>query len=267
MEEIRSALMADIQTIRNQSPLILNLTNSVAMDFTANALLALGASPIMSHAIEEFADLIHLSDAIVINMGTLDQNFNRTALKAVKIATKLQKKVVFDPVGAGATQFRTQFAKDLLHKNSIAVVRGNASEIGAIFGHHTCTKGVDSLLSTDDVFGAMKETAQCAHLTLVASGETDYIVSKKHCIAIEHGTPMMTKVTAMGCVATSLIGAFLAVSSTSIQASLNAMLTMGIAGEIAYKTQNGPGSYRANFLDALFNLQKSDFADLKIKFL
>lgn len=264
METLQSALMADLKKIRSLGPLVLNLTNSVAMDITANALLALGASPIMSLAEEELPELVSISNSIVINMGTLDKSFIRAAKLAIKHAQKLSKPVVFDPVGVGASQFRTQFGKEALQTKALTIVRGNASEIGALLDFDVHTKGVDSTISIHPILESIRQRISKSDPVFVASGRTDYIFSADRIASSAHGVPMMTQVTAMGCTATSLLGAFIAVSETPFTAALHTMIVMGIAGELAANNCKGPGSFRLQFLDALSQLKNTDFCSLKV---
>lgn len=253
MTGLASALAADLKEIRKRSPLVLNITNYVAMDLSANTLLALGASPIMAHEKAELTELITLSEAIVLNLGTLDLPWIDSMHFATQEATKLGKRLVLDPVGAGATILRTQTAHDLLGVGSFSCVRGNASEISALLGQKGTTKGVESALNAETILGLVQTAAQDLQPTVVVSGETDFIFHEKRFAQINRGTAEMTKVTAMGCTASSVIGAFLSVNPDPFQAAVHAMSVMGICGERAKAGSNGPGSFRVAFVDAIGN--------------
>lgn len=250
-----SILAADIANIRSKAPIILNLTNLVVMDLTANALLAIGASPIMAHEEEELEEMVGLCDSVVINSGTLDKSFIRRSEIVLEAAEKFGKPLVFDPVGAGATRLRSSFAKSLSKKGAVKVIRGNVSEIVSLFDDAVKTKGVDSNLSGDSWVGAVQEQSQRMKSVLTASGAIDYIFSQGRIETVQGGDVLMTKVTGMGCTASSLIGAFLAVNPSANRAAVHAMTVMGIAGEIAGKNCKGPGSFRTSFLDALWGLK------------
>lgn len=249
-----SAITNDIAKIKSKRPLIHNITNFVVMNTTANALLSLGASPIMAHAIEELPDLISIANALVVNIGTLDQQWINSFSTAMHLANKNNVPVILDPVGAGASQLRSQTALDLLSQNSVAVIRANASEIIALNKMHRSAKGVDS---TDDSKAALDSAIQLSkrfQCTVVVSGKTDYCVHDEMIIAIENGSSLMCSVTGMGCIATAIIGAFLGINSSSFESSINAMACTGICGEIAAKNSDGPGSFMPIFLDTLYHL-------------
>lgn len=249
----------DAAAIRRHSPLVHNVTNLVVMDFTANALLALGASPVMAHAPQEVEEMAALAGAVVLNMGTLDDAWIASMLGALAAARKLGKPVVFDPVGAGATRFRTDTAQRILAEGGVSVVRGNASEIAALAGMAGRTKGVDSLDQPLTVAAAAANLLGHCHVIII-SGEQDIVMTRDDRCVLGNGCMMMTKITGMGCVATAAIGAFLAVQEDPFLAAAHAMAVMGIAGEMAHDASDGPGSLRTQFLDALYNLNENAIA-------
>lgn len=258
-------IWSDLQKIRETVPVIHNITNYVVMNNTANALLALGASPIMAPAIEEVEDVVRISGALVINIGTLSETWIAAMQKAMLFAQKLNKPIVFDPVGVGATPYRTATTRRLFEIVQPTVIRGNASEVCAILGEDVLTKGVDSTQESAAAVVAAKQLAQRYKCTVVISGATDFIVNSD-VIKIENGHPLMAKVTGMGCTATAITGAFLAVNLESLTAAAHAMAVMGITGELAAEKAAGPGSLQMHFLDALYNLKKVDIEEkLKLK--
>ena len=251
----------DIEKIRETSPLIHNITNYVVMNSTANALLAIGASPVMAHAVEEVEEMTGIARALVINIGTLSEPWVQAMLFAVRRAGELGIPVILDPVGVGATSYRTVTCHDLIDAAPPAVIRGNASEIMALTMEEAKTKGVDSSDPSSTALEAAKLLNSNTGSGVCISGEVDYIVDGGSVIQIENGHPMMARVTGLGCTATALCGAFAAVSSSFSAAAVGAMVVMGIAGEIAAESCKGPGSMQVGFLDALFHLSEDDLTD------
>lgn len=254
MQTLSPSLLSDLSRIQEKKPVILNLTNFVAMDFTANALLAVGASPLMSEADEEISELLKISDALVINLGTLSKSFCRRVNDALQVAKELGKPVVLDPVGAGASALRTDFSRGLLGKDAIQILRANASEILSVLRKNSQTRGVDSLKSSEEAHQQIDSSALPSTVTIVISGATDFIVSRKETASVSFGDPLMTQVTAMGCTSSALCAAFLAVNSSSFHAANHAMTLMGLAGEQAKENAKGPGSFKVHFIDSLFQL-------------
>ncbi len=248
--------------IRTVQPLIHNITNYVAMSFNANALLAIGASPIMAHAVEEMDAIVQLAQALVINIGTLDVNWLASMTQAMQAARKKSIPIIVDPVGAGASAFRTDAVLALMNNVSPDVIRGNASEIKALAGESLAeSKGVDSLYASEAAYAAGKHVAERYQCTVVVSGAQDFIIHAEKTHVIENGVPLMSRVTGMGCTATALIGAFCAVESDYFLASTSAMLVMGVAGELAGLLSHGPGSFHMQFLDTLYTLKEEDITD------
>ncbi|HTP86497.1 MAG TPA: hydroxyethylthiazole kinase [Bryobacteraceae bacterium] len=256
-----SAIWNDIQRIRADAPLVHNITNYVVMNTTANALLALGASPVMAHAEEEVADMAAIAGALVINMGTLSRAWIHSMFLAGRAAHDCRKPVVFDPVGAGATRFRTETAHRLLGEFPIAVIRGNASEIRALCTADHLTKGVDSVHSSEDALDAAHALADKHNCVVSVSGAVDLIVSAGAVIRVRNGHPMMPRVTGLGCTASALTGAFAAVNPSPLHAAAHAMAVMGIAGELAIKDAHGPGTFQVRFLDSLYLIREADIRE------
>ncbi|PJE79491.1 Hydroxyethylthiazole kinase [invertebrate metagenome] len=242
-----------LDNLRSRQPLVHNITNLVVMNVTANALLAIGASPIMAHAIEEVADMVSLSDSLVINTGTITEGRFHSMMRAVKQARQLKKPWVLDPVGAGATAFRLEANRQLLAVGP-SVVRGNASEIMALFKGEAGGKGVDSSSSSDTTLDIIREQAELKGMTIAVTGATDYVTDGKQLAKLTNGHPMMSRVTGTGCTATALIGAFLATSSTAFEATVSALACLGISGERAAVECPGPGTLQVRLLDELYGL-------------
>jgi len=244
----------NLELVRRQGPLVHNITNYVAMNLTANALLAIGASPVMAHAAEEVEDMVAIAAALVINIGTLSGPWVQSMRKASLQAEKKGIPIVLDPVGAGATTFRTRTVRELIQAVPPTIVRGNASEIMASAGDNVKTKGVDSSASTDTALDSARDLNTRSNCVVCVSGETDYIIQKKEMVMIKNGHAMMAKITGLGCTASALCGAFAAINPDYFTATVSAMAVMGIAGEIAAERTKGPASMQVEFLDALFNL-------------
>jgi hydroxyethylthiazole kinase len=252
------SIWADLRRIRAEAPVVHNITNFVVMNLTANALLAVGASPVMAHAEEEVGEMAALARSLVLNIGTLSAPWVAAMFQAGAAARRLGRPIVLDPVGAGATAYRTETARKLLAALSPAIVRGNASEIRALVLDERGTRGVDSAHGTEAAGPAADALAARFGCVAVTSGAVDLIVSRGKTSRIFNGHKMMPKVTGMGCTATALTGAFAAVNPDAYDAAVNAMAVMGIAGEMAAEQSAGPGSFPARFLDALYLLNEAD---------
>ncbi len=241
----------DCLSIREKSPLVHNISNYVAMNIAANGLLAIGASPLMSFCEQEMEEIVGISSALVINIGCLNLNEIAGMRVAASTAHKLGKPWVLDPVGVGASKIRTETAMELIRDYHPSIIRGNASEIMCLAGESIASRGVDSANSSSDAISAAKALALSSGAVVSVSGETDYITDGQRVGSISNGSPMMAKVTAMGCTASAITGAFAAVDNDPFHAALNAMALMGVAGELALKQSHGTGSLAMNFIDEL----------------
>ena len=256
-----SGIWRDVERIRADAPLVHNITNYVVMNTSANALLALGASPVMAHAIEEVRDMAGLASALVINIGTLSGPWIASMSAAIAAAKKRGIPIVLDPVGAGATPFRTETALRLLSEGPPAILRGNASEIRALHTTEGATKGVDSRHASEDALEAARSLSRFRGCVVCVSGAVDLIVHGDETIRVMNGHPMMPRVTGLGCTASALVGAFAAVNPSPFRAAAHAMAVMGIAGEMAAEGAPGPGTLQVRFLDALYTLSEKDIVD------
>lgn len=250
--------------LREAGPLVHCITNYVAMDVTANALLAIGASPAMVHANEEVEDFVSISSALVVNIGTLSPAWVNAMGRAADRAAARGTPWVLDPVGAGATAYRTRTARDLAGRKP-SVVRGNASEILSLAGEVGGTKGVDSTRGADEAAGVARELARGLGCVVAVTGAVDYVTDGRLTLAMEHGHPMMTRVTALGCALTGIIGAFLAVEPEPLLAAAYALALFGLAGEMAASGAIGPGTLRVRLMDALHVLDTVPRTELRIR--
>ncbi|RDV14564.1 hydroxyethylthiazole kinase [Pontibacter diazotrophicus] len=258
---MKEQLWSILSAVRQNSPLVHNITNYVVMNNTANALLAAGASPVMAHAHSEVSDMVSIAGALVVNIGTLDEYWVESMKLAVKQANALQKAWVLDPVGAGATSYRNNVLEELLSYRP-TVIRGNASEIMALAKFSSNTKGVDSTSLSEEALEAAQQLSETTSAVVCVSGATDYIVNKSNYNALSNGHVLMSRITGMGCTASALVGACCAVSAdNAFAATTAAMALMGIAGDIAAEKAPGPGTMQVQFLDALYQLSEYDFRE------
>ena len=258
-------LWRDVMRIRSEAPLIHNITNYVVMNSTANALLALGASPVMAHALEEMDEMVDLASALVINIGTLSPRWVSAMLKAGLRAKAKGAPVVFDPVGSGATSFRTATAMQILNEVKPDIVRGNASEILSLISSEKGTKGVDSTHQAEEIVDKARSLAVRCQCVVSISGATDVIISAGRTIRVFNGHSLMPRVTGLGCSATAITAAFAAVNREPLEAAVHGMALMGIVGELAGERSPGPGSFQVQFLDALHSVEEQDMHRLRVE--
>jgi hydroxyethylthiazole kinase len=258
--EIAAAIWRDVCLIRDRAPLVHNITNYVAMNFSANALLAIGASPVMAHAIEEAAEMAGQAMSLVLNIGTPSPRWVAAMIKAGKEARRRKIPVVVDPVGSGATGFRTTTARMLLREVRPTIVRGNASEILSLVRKGAGTKGVDSAATPCQAQRESSALSRRAGCCVSVSGPQDAIFGNGCSAWVRNGHPIMARVTGMGCTATAVTAAFAAVNPSPFFAAVHAMAVMGVAGEIAAEKCPGPGTFTTAFLDKLYSIDISDLS-------
>ena len=257
------SIFSDLQKLRKNAPLIHNITNFVATNSSANILLALGASPIMAHAQDELAEIAQISSALVINIGTLDNAWIASMQQAQQYALQQKIPIILDPVGAGASTLRTQTAQ-MLVANGIDIIRGNGSEIMALANYAMNTKGVDSSVMSEHAIIAAQQLAKQYHCIVIVSGIDDFIIDENNIVKLSNGTPLLTKVTAMGCAASAIVAAFAAINRNYFVAAAHAMAMFTITAEHAAKIAHGPGSFYINLLDKLHSLLASELSILRI---
>ncbi len=249
---LKESFIKDLRDVQSQSPLVHNITNYVVMNNTANALLSIGASPVMAHSVEEVEDMAGIASSLVLNIGTLEPLWVEAMIKAGKVAKSRGIPIILDPVGAGATAYRTQACQSILDEVHPDIIRGNASEIMALVGAAAKTKGVDSTSDSKDAVALAAKFASDYGCVVSISGEVDYITDGTTLYEVPYGSPMLTKVTGLGCTASAITGAFAAVNPNRLEAAAHAMYLMGLAGEKAASYSKGNGSLQLNFLDELY---------------
>ena len=244
-----------VQALRERRPLVHNITNYVTVNDCANATLAIGASPIMADDIAEVEDIVSICDALVLNIGTLNQRTVESMILAGKRANELSKPVILDPVGNGASVLRTRTTNRILEEVYVSVIRGNMSEIRMAYEGLGSTRGVDTsdedLLCGDAAKGLAMNLAKRCQAVVAITGPTDYIADANVCYAVSNGHPSMSRITGAGCMCTSVTGAFCAALGASVDTVVCAVAAMGIAGEIAYTKSEGTGGFRSALIDAL----------------
>lgn len=238
------------QKLVKVKPVVLNLTNSVTQDFMANALLALGATPIMSSSIDEIPELVSIASAININIGTLDNQFVLLADKAVKEANAKNKPIILDPVGAGASKLRTDIAIELSQYANI--IRGNSSEIMALVRDDVVTNGVESSRQSQDAIESGRFLANKHKSVIAISGEIDYIIGTDAINENYYGDELMTRVTGMGCVLSSVVAAFAAIEADYFLATNVAIAFYTLVAMDAKCRADKPAKFRTEFIDSLF---------------
>jgi hydroxyethylthiazole kinase len=244
-----------IARVREKKPLVHHITNYVTVNDCANITLAIGASPIMADAIGEAADIAAIADALILNMGTLNERTIPSMLAAGKSANQHGKPVVFDPVGAGASRLRNETAETLLREVTMSVIRGNISEIRFVAGLRATTKGVDASANDaeeTDALQTAKIAAEKFRCVVAVTGKTDVVTDGKKSALIENGHVMLSTLSGTGCMCASLIGSFCGACDSAFDATVAALLVMGIAGEIACDRagERGNGSFHAALHDA-----------------
>lgn len=251
-----------IRRIQTKKPLVHHITNYVTVNDCANIVLAIGASPVMADDIGEMADIVGISSALVLNIGTLNQRTIASMLAAGKAANRKGIPVVLDPVGAGASTLRTETAAKIMGEVKLAVIRGNISEIMAVSGAGGKTRGVDA--SEIDLAGEGKiqgvnrlavELAQRTGSVIAITGAIDVVSDGTRSCYIKNGHAMMAGITGTGCMCTSLTGAFCGAEEDYAVAAAAALMAMGIAGEKAYRRIEaggfGNGIYRVFIMDEI----------------
>ena len=243
---------ATLRLLRERRPLVHQITNYVVMNETANATLALGALPVMAHAPEEVEEMVGFAGALVLNIGTLSGHWVEAMLLAGKAANARGIPVVLDPVGAGATRFRTETAARILDEVDVAVLRGNAGEVATLVGVEAEVRGVESIGAGGEPADLARRAGRSLGLVAAVTGPVDHVSDGETAIAVANGDPMLAAVTGTGCMSSALTGCFLAAKPEApLEAAAEALVAFGAAGEDAAAVAKGPGSFHVALYDAL----------------
>ncbi len=243
-----------LERVRRDKPLVCHLTNFVTIYDCANIVKVFGASPVMAHAREEVADMAKIASSLVLNIGTLTTEFVDAMLLAGISANEKKIPVVLDVCGAGATRFRDEKCQEILDAVEVSIIKGNSSEVARIAGEDVKTRGVDAADIESNLLGVAHSLAGERGCTVVITGKDDIVADMKRAIWVHNGHPMMANVVGTGCMATSVIGAFAAVETDHVVASVSGLICYEVAAEIAALVAAGPGSFKENLYDAVYNL-------------
>ncbi|WP_207763596.1 hydroxyethylthiazole kinase [Aliarcobacter cryaerophilus] len=265
-----------LNNTKKQNPLIHHITNYVTVNDCANVTLAVGASPAMADDEAEVEEFVDIASALLINIGTLNKDIKNSIIKACKRANEKGVPVILDPVGVGASKFRKDFVNELFETSKISCIRGNISEIKSILNLSSNKKGADAskedLESIDNTLNIAKELANKLGLVVAITGEIDVISDGKKVIAIKNGNHLLPYITGTGCMCSSLVASYCGASKDKIyEATILGVITMGIAGEIAYENSNnkGLGTFHKELFNAISNfnqeilIKKANYQEIK----
>jgi hydroxyethylthiazole kinase len=243
---------ATLRELREQKPLVHQITNYVVMNETANATLAVGALPVMAHAREEVAEMVGLASALVLNIGTLSEHWIEAMLVAGRAASVRGIPVVLDPVGAGATTYRTNTARAILDEVRVTVLRGNPGEVATLVGAAAEVRGVESIATGLEPEELAREAGRQLGLVASVTGAVDHVSDGERVLAVASGHPLLAAVTGTGCMSSALTGCFLAAKPEEpLEAAAEALAAFGVAAEDAAEDAGGPGTFHARLYDAL----------------
>ena len=252
-----------LKKIKETKPLIHHITNWVTIYDCANIVRAIGALPVMAHAKEEAADMAKIASALVLNIGTLTNELIESMKLAGKAANEKGIPIVLDAVGVGATKLRDDKATELLNELKISIIKGNASEIAKLAGENVQTKGVEALKVEADMVEVAKKLANDKKATVVITGKEDIATNGTDTYICKNGHDMMGSIDGTGCMVASVIGCFAAVEKEHVKAASFALAVFGIAGELAARRANGPGTYKGYFYDEIYNIDESAINDME----
>jgi hydroxyethylthiazole kinase len=246
--------------VREKRPLVHHITNYVTVNDCANITLCAGGAPVMADAPEEAAEMASMAGSLVLNIGTLNKVQIGSMIRAGTMANERRIPIILDPVGAGATRFRTNTIKRLLDELEITVLKGNAGEIGVVAGVEAVVRGVDSYGLAGDPLMIAGNLATKLGITVAVSGATDIVTDGKHSLLVDNGHPLMGSISGTGCMAASVAGVFCAVSEDPVMATAAAFAAFGLAGERAAIAAHGPLSFKVALFDELMNMTPQDLA-------
>jgi hydroxyethylthiazole kinase len=255
----RTSPGATLRRLRESKPLVHQITNYVVMNETANATLALGALPVMAHAREEVEEMVGLAGALVLNIGTLSERWIEAMLVAGKAAGEGGTPIVLDPVGAGATRYRTETARRLLAELDVTALRGNAGEVATLVGVEAEVRGVESIGGGGDPADLAREAARAFDVVASVTGPVDFVSDGARVLAVSNGHELLATVSGTGCMSSAMTGCFLAAKPDApLEAAAEALAAFGVAAEDAAVRAHGPGTFHAGLYDALYTLDPDE---------
>lgn len=253
--DIISRICDDLATLRATKPLIHNITNFVVMNKTADAILCLGALPVMSHAREEVEEMVSMAGALVLNIGTLEPDWVDSMESAGRQANERGIPIILDPVGAGATRLRTESSKRLLNNLNISIVRGNGAEIASIIGIASEIRGVESIGMSEVAESTAERFTSTFGCTVAITGAVDMVSDGCRTARISNGHPLLGKVVGTGCMSDVIIASFAAIEPDPFVATIGGLVAFGIAGELAAEvSQDKPGTFHVELYNSLYAL-------------
>ncbi|MCK8827467.1 hydroxyethylthiazole kinase [Natroniella acetigena] len=244
--------------IKDEKPLVHHITNNVTVNDCANITLYWGGLPVMAYALEEVAEMVEAAAALVLNIGTLQKKQVEAMLLAGKRANQVGVPIILDPVGVGATAYRTKTALELLDQLDIAIIKGNQAEIITLAGEQGEVKGVESIGQYQDIVNNAKKLAHSEDTVVVVSGEEDIVTSGNKTYKVQNGDQLMGQIVGTGCMLASTLGVFCGVSDDYLQAALTAITAYGIAGEKSAQQISQSASYKVAFFDAIGEIRNQD---------
>lgn len=253
--------IADLITeVRKKRPLVHHITNYVTVNDCANITICAGGSPVMTDAREDVEDMVRIADSLVLNIGTLNDRTVESMLIAGKTANDANVPVILDPVGVGATTYRTETVKRILSEIDISVIKGNSGEIGILAGTGGKVSGVDSVTDSDDPAYGVKKLARETGAVIGMTGVFDYISDGKDVFRCSNGHKYLGTVSGTGCMVSSVVGCYVGAHGANIRSVTAAITAVNVAGELAALGSNGPGSFKANLLDTIYHLDSDTIA-------
>ncbi|MGB9678545.1 MAG: hydroxyethylthiazole kinase [Thermoanaerobacteraceae bacterium] len=249
-----------IKELRNKRPLIHHITNVVTVNDCANITLAVGALPVMAEALQEVEEMVSEADALVLNIGTLSDIQIESMIRAGKAANFNKKPIILDPVGVGATKYRTESVQKILSNIKVSVIKGNSAEISILAGESGKIKGVESLKEINNISFSAKKLAKIYSCVVAVSGAVDIVTDGEKIYYIKNGDPIMGTITGTGCMLSSVVGSFCGSWGNFFEATVEAITAFGIAGQKASRNINikGPGSFKLAFFDEMYLLTDED---------
>jgi len=251
--------IADLmESVRKKRPLVHHITNYVTVNDCANVTLCAGGSPVMTDSSKDIDEMVSFASAVVLNIGTLNERTIESMIQAGKTANRKGIPVILDPVGAGATAYRTETVWKIIDNVKVSIIKGNEGEIGFLAGAGGKVVGVDSEGMSGDKNNAAASLALRTGAVVAMTGREDTISDGKRTFVINNGHDLMGTVSGTGCMASSVVGCYAGTTEDMLIASISALAVFSVAGELAAVRSSGPGTFKVNLMDSMQNLSVKD---------
>ncbi len=260
-------LTSQIEGVRSKHPLVHHITNYVTVNDCANICICAGGAPVMTDALEDVEDMVSMANALVINMGTLNPRTVEAMLLAGVTAKRNGVKVIFDPVGAGATGYRNRVADIIIKKVKPDIIKGNDGEIAYLVGVEGGVRGVDSAGPTGDSKDHVLTLSKKLGCVVASTGKVDHVSDGQTVYELSNGCDMQGNVSGTGCMVSSVVGCYAGANDAKAESVAAAITAFNIAAEKAEKVSNGPGTFKASLMDCMFGLKASDLDGARIRIL